>query len=79
MDHAGNIASDNFSVAACLFVAADECLLRRCLAMAAFICSTLPIFSHHVTIQRLYILPTECICAFHIVLTANNDYFSKQY
>jgi hypothetical protein len=41
-----NTTSNSSSTAACLFVDVEMC----CLAMAASSCSTIPAFSHHVTL-----------------------------
>jgi hypothetical protein len=30
-------------------------------------------------VQKLCILPTQCIYVFHMVLTINSDYFPKQH
>jgi hypothetical protein len=39
------------SIAACLIVAADKCLPRRCLTMAASIQFTIPAFSRYVIVR----------------------------
>jgi hypothetical protein len=49
-DRIENIFSNSSSIVTCWFVAAETCLLRRGLATAAFICSTILAFSRHITI-----------------------------
>jgi hypothetical protein len=45
----------------CLFIAVDTCLLHCCLAMAAFIHSTISAFSCHVTILLLLWYASCCV------------------
>jgi hypothetical protein len=52
----------SYPIVSCVFVAAEMCLLTRCLAMDL-----------RVTILKRCILPTECICVFHMFLTINSD------
>jgi hypothetical protein len=37
------------------------------------------IYTTRFNILKLYILPTQCICVFHVVLTVNIGYFPKQH
>jgi hypothetical protein len=50
-------------------------ILIRCLAMGISIQPS----TQHVTILKLYILPTECVVVFHMVLTINSEFFPKQH
>jgi hypothetical protein len=34
---------------------------------------------HMINILKLYILPTECVVVFHMVLTINSEFFPKQH
>jgi hypothetical protein len=45
-----NTAFNSFPIVALRFVAAAKCLPRRCLVTTTSFCSTIPTFSHHVTI-----------------------------
>jgi hypothetical protein len=42
-----NTASNNSSIVACWFVAAETCLLRHCLEKSASVRSSIPAFSRH--------------------------------
>jgi hypothetical protein len=51
-DHIENIISNSSSIVACVTVAVETCLARRCLVMPASIRSTILAFSSHVTVLR---------------------------
>jgi hypothetical protein len=44
-----------------------------------YISLVITIYTTHFNILKLCILPTQCICVFHVVLTINIGYFSKQH
>jgi hypothetical protein len=37
------------------------------------------VYTAYVNFSFVYILPTECICVFHMVLKINSDCFPKQH
>jgi hypothetical protein len=63
----GRIENTAFSIVACLFIAADTCLPRRCLAMAASTRSTIPTFSSHATIYTAKVVFVLKYCDMHAV------------